>query len=216
MRFDRFSILIQMLGRRFALGRSELDPCDPLGVRHHFGRNRSVCRLGSQRPLKDARSDPCRSENSQSTSPREHRSRPLERGVEDGIGVVIRRHPFSDRYHQSRFAVVKRLISGSNGSPRNGMGQQSRISELRRSQRQGKPLSGHFRSGNSARIRQAGSSGSSRWAWRVSAASQTEMTVIAARTIRYTATPEVRPSAHCRSVTQMRGAKPPASGEASW
>ena len=34
---ERISILIQMLGRRFLLGRSKLDPCDPLGVRHHFG-----------------------------------------------------------------------------------------------------------------------------------------------------------------------------------
>jgi hypothetical protein len=68
-----------MVGSRLALGRRELDPCDPLGIRNHLWRNRSFDRLRRQRPLKDARSDPCRPENCKRSSPREHGSRSSNR-----------------------------------------------------------------------------------------------------------------------------------------
>ncbi len=103
------------------------------------------------------------------------------------------------------------VFSNGIGSSAESAGQRSRLRTGR--------LSNSVGAGDGmslAFVQPPGSSRSASWAWCVSAASQTERNVIAESRMRYSATPQVLPSAHLRSQTQISGASPPASGEASW
>jgi hypothetical protein len=64
--------------RRFTLAIGQSDPCDPLGLRYHLGRDGTVVRLCGQGSLKDSRSNPCGAQDRQQITSVEHLWRPFD------------------------------------------------------------------------------------------------------------------------------------------